>query len=69
MFSFKARYSGPCGYGDWIHEDEEVIYEDDELVHVKCQNEAHRESKAETNVCQRCWTVLPLSGICGTCEE
>lgn len=51
---FEAKYPGRCGECDRsISEGDDVTFEDDELIHAKCEG---LHSVPET-VCATCWLV------------
>lgn len=53
---FEARYGGRCAAdcGEPIREGDEVVYEDDELVHADCAGKPEPPAKP---ACPSCWTV------------
>lgn len=54
---FEARFGGRCAAecGEPIHEGDQVVYEDDELVHVDCVGKP--EPPPSRPACPSCWTV------------
>jgi hypothetical protein len=55
---FEARYGGRCAAdcGEPIREGDQVVYEDDELVHADCEGK-HEQQRPERPACTSCWTV------------
>lgn len=66
--TFEARYNGRCAACDErIHEGDPVRFADDALVHDDCAAAAPKE-RAPLPICSRCFTELPVTGVCGVCE-
>jgi hypothetical protein len=58
---FPAKFGGRCGYGDTIHEGDQVRYDNDgELVHTACEdNPPPTEDTPRRNErkCPDCYTI------------
>ena len=69
---FQARYNGRCALGDRIRQDEAVQYVNGALQHVSCPDDPDEDDPTVAPlarpVCQGCWTELPVSLVCGTCD-
>lgn len=67
--SFRARYKSPCRDCDEGIQPNELIELDDDRTpyHVVCPEDQRMDGKPAP-VCPRCFMVIPVSGICGTCE-
>ena len=64
-FSFPAKFDGRCGYGDQITMGEPVTWEDDELVHVRCQDNPPPPPDAPGRNERRCGTCFTIhAGDC-----
>lgn len=64
--TFTAQYHGACANCGSDVKDTEVAYgTDDQLEHVECPDPMAPTGKG---VCSRCFTELPLTGVCGVCE-
>lgn len=66
MSAFQARYVGRCAAacGQAINVGDEVVYVDDELVHVECEGRAIALTRRHP-VCTSCFLEISLSGECG----
>lgn len=67
--SFIAKYRGTCeDCGDDVEPGQEATFLSDHksIRHVKCP-EGHFPDKPG-EVCPRCFTEIPVSGVCGVCE-
>lgn len=63
---FPARYPGRCAAcQERIDVDDQVAFDDDELVHDGCTPKAPRP---ERPACPTCFTVPSVSGAC-ECDE
>lgn len=61
MSAFRAKFGGKCaGCGERIIPGDEVVYVDDELVHLEHEAWALRKS-APVEVCTECWLVKPCA--------
>lgn len=59
MSAFEARYGGRCGgCDDRIRPGQLVVFVDDELVHLDCEEAALRVRPAAV-VCTECWLERP----------
>lgn len=70
--SFEARYHGTCHSCDeHISPGQMCTYgRDDDLIHVDCEGSAPKDPLApERAICMTCFTELPVSMVCGTCDE
>lgn len=71
MTAFAARYDGRCGACDErIYEGDMIRFDaasDSNFVHDDCAASAPREPKPQP-ICPRCFTELPVTGVCGVCE-
>jgi hypothetical protein len=57
--AFVARYGGRCGgCSERIKPGEQVVYVDDELAHVDCEQWAI-ENADQPEVCTTCWLEKP----------
>lgn len=66
VVSFTAEYHGECSDCGLEIKGKEVVYDgDNNLVHVTCPKDP---ATLQRDVCVSCWTELPVSGICGTCD-
>jgi hypothetical protein len=67
MSAFTAQYHGPCAAGDRIEPGDQVVYVNDELVHLDCEREAltQLDRDAKKRVCTVCFLV---EGSCD-CED
>jgi len=65
MGAFKARYTGSCAArcGTAIEAGDQVVYVDDVLVHVGCEEDARLKSALQEEktrvVCEVCWLLKP----------
>jgi hypothetical protein len=58
---FAARFPGTCGHCDHdITPGQIVEFIDDDLVHVRCP--------PPPAICPSCHFVIPVSGVCETCQ-
>jgi hypothetical protein len=62
--TFQARYRGRCDFGDEIHPGDEVLYDEDRIVHRECLMERVRDQirtrfPAPAVVCQGCFIEKP----------
>lgn len=65
MSTFTARYPGECGNcGGRIRPDDECAYAADTVVHATCPP----DPTVAGDICGRCFTELPATGVCGVCE-
>lgn len=71
MNTFPARYPGRCGACDErIHEGDPIRFSAESatnFVHADCEAAAPPERKPQP-MCPRCFTELPVTGVCGVCE-
>lgn len=60
MSTFKAKYGGRCAAecGEQIRPGDDVVYVDDELVHLDCEAQALRPARVEV-VRESCFLVKP----------
>jgi len=57
--AFEAKFGGKCtGCGTRIIPGEQVVYVEDELVHLECEPWALRKS-VPADVCTTCWLEKP----------
>lgn len=66
MSAFEAQYHGRCAAecGSAIEPGDEVVYVNDELVHVECEGAELRRVVKEEKTCTVCWLIMP-----GSCED
>ena len=68
MSPFTARFDSRCrACAERIHEGDQVTYRDDQLVHADCDTAAPAERQPRP-MCPDCFTELPATGVCGSCE-
>jgi hypothetical protein len=59
MSAFKAKYAGRCAaVGDTILPGDLVVYVDDDLVHLDCEEQGLTERPSAV-VCTTCWIEKP----------
>lgn len=63
--AFTAQYHGPCANCGSDVKGTEVSYvAEDQIEHVTCPDPLAPSAKG---VCPRCFTELPVTGVCGVC--
>lgn len=80
MSAFQARYEGRCAVacGRRIEVGDEVVYVDDELVHVECEGRALAATRPR-EVCTECFCEMPClcidepvvtpAAVCPECRD
>lgn len=70
--TFAAKYRGPCANDDCDAEvlpGQEVEWTlDRHVMHVICPNETDSFG-TPLQVCPRCFTAIPVAGVCGVCDD
>lgn len=60
MSAFEARYAGPCAAGDRIEPGDQVVYVNDDLVHIGCEGDVIVTAvRATERVCDICHLIRP----------
>jgi hypothetical protein len=70
MKPFEARYDGRCqACNERIYAGDMCTFDDDRIVHADCERTQFRDPfTIERQPCPKCFTVPPVSGVCG-CDE
>lgn len=70
--SFTAKYRSPCANDDCedgVLPGQEVEWAaDHRVIHVVCPEDRDISGKP-LPICPRCFLAIPVSGVCGVCDD